>query len=128
MESGHLIAALARLTTTWAWPRTSPKRHCSLPWSSSRTLAPGVDVFRRNQILTRKAAELGHALEQDQTMEPDWDAVIDQQVEPFQAGRTVGPVRIDSPHAGLHGHPDWPYRALAAQIVAPNCPHPPPPG
>ena len=52
MESGHLIAALTRLTRDVGLAEDLAQEALIAPL--------GIDVFRRNQTLTRKTAELGH--------------------------------------------------------------------
>ena len=76
MESGQLIAALTRLThdvglaedlaqeallaALEQWPDAGVPAKPGA-WLMTTARRRGIDVFRRNQILTRKTAELGHA-------------------------------------------------------------------
>jgi RNA polymerase sigma factor (sigma-70 family) len=68
-----LVAALDR------WPRTGvPDRPGA--WLMQTAKNRAIDLFRRNRLIERKHAELGHELELDQAEAPDPDAALDDHV------------------------------------------------
>jgi RNA polymerase sigma factor (sigma-70 family) len=87
MESAKLIAALTRVTgdvglaeelaqdalvaALERWPESGvPDKPGA--WLTATAKHRAIDSFRRSERLTRKTAELGRALEQRESEEPDW--------------------------------------------------------
>jgi RNA polymerase sigma factor (sigma-70 family) len=96
MESAKLIAALARVTgdvglaeelaqdalvaALERWPESGvPDKPGA--WLMVTAKHRAIDTFRRSELLTRKTAELGRELEQQEAEEPDWAAALDEVVE-----------------------------------------------
>jgi RNA polymerase sigma factor (sigma-70 family) len=96
MESAKLIAALARVTgdvglaeelaqdalvaALERWPESGvPDKPGA--WLMATAKHRAIDTFRRSERLTRKTAELGRELEQQEAEEPDWAAQLDEVVE-----------------------------------------------
>jgi RNA polymerase sigma factor (sigma-70 family) len=96
MESAKLIAALARVTgdvglaeelaqdalvaALERWPESGvPDKPGA--WLMATAKHRAIDTFRRSERLTRKTAELGRELEQQEAEEPDWAAALDEVVE-----------------------------------------------
>jgi RNA polymerase sigma factor (sigma-70 family) len=96
MESAKLIAALTRVTgdvglaeelaqdalvaALERWPESGvPDKPGA--WLMATAKHRAIDTFRRTERLTRKTAELGRELEQQETEEPDWAAQLDEVVE-----------------------------------------------
>jgi RNA polymerase sigma factor (sigma-70 family) len=96
MESAKLIAALARVTgdvglaeelaqdalvaALERWPESGvPDKPGA--WLMATAKHRAIDSFRRSERLTRKTAELGRELEQQETAEEDWAAALDEVVE-----------------------------------------------
>jgi RNA polymerase sigma factor (sigma-70 family) len=96
MESAKLIAALTRVTgdvglaeelaqdslvaALERWPESGvPDKPGA--WLMATAKHRAIDTFRRSERLTRKTAELGRELEQQEAEEPDWAAALDEVVE-----------------------------------------------
>jgi RNA polymerase sigma factor (sigma-70 family) len=96
MESAKLIAALARVTgdvglaeelaqdalvaALERWPESGvPDKPGA--WLMATAKHRAIDTFRRSERLTRKTAELGRELEQQEAEGPDWAAALDEVVE-----------------------------------------------
>ena len=96
MESAKLIAALTRVTgdvglaeelaqdalvaALERWPESGvPDKPGA--WLMATAKHRAIDSFRRSERLTRKTAELGRELEQQEAEEEDWAAQLDQVVE-----------------------------------------------
>src|SRR3954462_7594318 len=69
-----LVAALER------WPESGvPDKPGA--WLMATAKHRAVDTFRRSERLTRKTAELGRELVQQEALEPDWAAALDEVVD-----------------------------------------------
>src|SRR4051812_20407932 len=96
MESAKLIAALTRVTgdvglaeelaqdalvaALERWPESGvPDKPGA--WLMATAKHRAIDTFRRSERLTRKTAELGRELEQQEAEGPDWAAALDEVVE-----------------------------------------------
>jgi RNA polymerase sigma factor (sigma-70 family) len=96
MESAKLIGALTRVTgdvglaeelaqdalvaALERWPESGvPDKPGA--WLMATAKHRAIDTFRRSERLSRKTAELGRALVQQESLEPDWAAALDEVVE-----------------------------------------------
>ena len=95
MESGQLIASLARLTRDVGlaeelaqdalvaaleqWPVSGVPAKPGA-WLMTIARRRGIDQVRRAESLRRKTAEIGRAVEQEQAEPPDWETAIDEPV------------------------------------------------
>jgi RNA polymerase sigma factor (sigma-70 family) len=96
MESAKLIGALTRVTgdvglaeelaqdalvaALERWPESGvPDKPGA--WLMATAKHRAIDTFRRSERLTRKTAEIGRELVQQEAREPDWAAQLDEVVE-----------------------------------------------